>query len=60
MSNSTAPALSAQAERYAARIAEWSAESLLDSLAHIARQNKYGENDEQMQVIRAEVLRRMR
>ena len=59
----TATPLTPQGERYAARVASWSAEALMDSLIHMARtlpEIGWGvEDPEQVRVIRAEIMRRM-
>lgn len=67
MSNFTArPAatpLTEKGERYAARIAEYAPEALLDALTYAQRtlpEPRWNEEDhEQVRVIRAEILRRM-
>jgi hypothetical protein len=55
--------LTPQGERYAARIASWSAEALLDSLMYMTRtlpEPRWNEEDhEQVRVVRAEIMRRM-
>lgn len=55
--------LTPQGERYAARVASWSAEALMDSLVHMARtlpEPGWGAEDpEQLRVVRAEIMRRM-
>lgn len=67
MSNFTARPASAplteKGERYAAKIAEYAPEALLDALAYaqrIAPEPRWNEEDsEQVRILRAEILRRM-